>query len=372
MKMNLLVVDDTQINVTLISHLIAKIEDSTAIGFTVPEEGLAWCAGQVPDMVIVDYMMPELDGVEFIRRFRAIPGREDIPVLMVTANDQTKVRHQALEVGANDFLTKPIDKIEFMMRVRNMLALRASQRRLQEKNLILSDEKELLEDIVTRMRSSSPFDGYKLRYIQSSLERTAGDLLLSARRPDGSQHVLVGDFSGHGLTAAFGAPLVSWMFYHLTAEGCGLRHILQEINTALCRQLPIQIYMAASALELPAERNRAEVWNYGLPPALCLSEAREMLRVKSSGLPLGLSESETFDPHAVLDMAADTRIYQFSDGLTEAASPTGELFGQARLELLVERIFREQLPLEHVWDTLDAYCAGAGLSDDAVLMETAA
>jgi len=371
MKMNVLVVDDTQINITLISHLLGKVEDSVAIGFTVPEQGLAWCAGKVPDMVIVDYMMPELDGIEFIRRFRALPGREDIPVLMVTANDQTAVRHQALEVGANDFLTKPIDKTEFTMRVRNMLALRASQRRLEDQNLILNDEKQLLEEIVTRMRSSSPFDDYKLSFIQSSLEQTAGDLVLSARRPDGVQHVLVGDFSGHGLTAAFGAPLVSWMFYHMTADGYGLQRILQEMNTTLCRQLPTQIYMAAGALELAADRKRVELWNYGLPPTLCLSAAHDMIRVKSSGLPLGISESETFDPHAVLEMVSDARIYQYTDGLTEAAPSGGELFGQARLELLVERIFRERLPLEHAWDTLDEYCAGAGLSDDAVLMEAA-
>lgn len=138
--MNVLVVDDTQINVTLISHLIAKLDDCDAVGYTVPEQALAWCAEQIPDLLVVDYMMPLLDGIEFIRRFRAIPGREDIPVLMVTANDQTAVRHQALEAGANDFLTKPIDKTEFTMRARNMLALRRSQRRLGDHAAWLEEE----------------------------------------------------------------------------------------------------------------------------------------------------------------------------------------------------------------------------------------
>lgn len=153
MKMTVLVVDDTQINVTLISHLIAKLEDSTAIGFTVPQEALAWCAEQVPDLVIVDYMMPDLDGIEFIRRFRAFPKSGDIPVLMVTANDQMAVRHQTLEAGANDFLTKPIDKIEFLARVRNMLALRRSQRRLGDHAAWLEDEvSKATADILARER----------------------------------------------------------------------------------------------------------------------------------------------------------------------------------------------------------------------------
>lgn len=140
MKMNVLVVDDTQINVTLVSHLIAKLDDCDATCFIVPQQGLDWCVEQVPDLVVVDYMMPGLDGIEFIRRFRSIPGREDIPLLMVTANDQTEVRHRALEAGANDFLTKPIDKTEFTMRARNMLALRRSQRRLGDHAAWLEEE----------------------------------------------------------------------------------------------------------------------------------------------------------------------------------------------------------------------------------------
>jgi len=371
MKMNVLVVDDTQINVTLLSHLVTKLDGCNAIGHTDPFEALAWCAANIPDLVLLDYMMPGLDGIEFLRRFREIPGRADIPVLMVTANDQIEVRHQALEAGANDFLTKPIDKTEFTARVRNMLALRAGRRKLEAQNLILSDEKELLEDIVTRMRSASPFDGGGVRHIQRALERTAGDLVLSARRPDGSHHVLVGDFSGHGLTAAFGAPLVSWIFYHLTAEGRDLGLILSELNRTLSRQLPTQIYMAAGALELSPDRKQARLWNCGLPPALCLSAAHEPLRVKSNGLPLGIVESvDCNTPHAEIDLAPDACIYQYTDGLTEAASPSSELFGQVRLEKLIARIHCEQLPLETVWAELDAYCAGQGLSDDAVLVES--
>ena len=153
MRMNVLVVDDTQINVTLISHLIAKLEDSIAIGFTVPEQALTWCNEHLPDLVIVDYMMPLLDGIEFIRRFRTLPGCADIPLLMVTANDQIGVRHQALEAGANDFLVKPIDKTEFLARSRNMLALRRSQRRLSDHAAWLEDEvSKATADILARER----------------------------------------------------------------------------------------------------------------------------------------------------------------------------------------------------------------------------
>jgi putative two-component system response regulator len=75
----------------------------------------------VPDLIIVDYMMPELDGIEFIRLVRDMPGRKLVPILMVTADHQKQVRYRSLDLGANEFLTKPIDKVEFLARARNML-----------------------------------------------------------------------------------------------------------------------------------------------------------------------------------------------------------------------------------------------------------
>jgi serine phosphatase RsbU (regulator of sigma subunit) len=172
------------------------------------------------------------------------------------------------------------------------------------------------------------------------------------------------------LTAAFGGPLVSYIFYRLTAEGCIMRNILQEVNHILCRQLPTQLYMAAGALELPPDRKQVMVWNCGLPPVLCLSATHSMDRISSGGLPLGISESiGTFEPHTQAGMASDMHIYLYSDGITEAASVDQELYGQARLEALVSRIHREQLPLDMIWQELDAFCGGQGLSDDAVMVE---
>lgn len=250
------------------------------------------------------------------------------------------------------------------------LALEQARAELKEKNLILMDEKELLEDIVTKMRFGNRLDGLKIRCVQSSLERTSGDLVLSACRPDGAQHVLVGDFSGHGLQASFGNLLVPYIFNRLTAEGCSMRRILEEVNRILCRQLPPQLYMAASALELAPGRKQGMLWNCGMPAVLCLGAAQGVNRINSRGLPLGISESiDSFEPHAEIQMESDLRIYLYSDGLTEANSKESGLYGQARLEALVSRIYREQLPLEIVWQELEAYCDGQGLSDDAVMVE---
>lgn len=140
MEMKVLVIDDSQINVTLLCRLLEKLENCSSLSFLVPESALSWCEEQIPDVVLVDYMMPEMNGVEFIRRFRQLNGCKDIPVLMITANDEVALRYEALEVGANDFLIKPVDKIEFLARTKNMLALRRNQRYLENRASWLNEE----------------------------------------------------------------------------------------------------------------------------------------------------------------------------------------------------------------------------------------
>ncbi len=148
-----LIIDDSEINLTLIRALVLKLGECEPVMFDHPLKALEWCRGNVPDLVIVDYMMPEMDGLRFIAAFRALHGRTEIPVLMITANDQKDVRYEALLGGANDFLTKPIDRIEFSARVRNMLALRTGQKFLADRAAHLADEvAERTRDIRERER----------------------------------------------------------------------------------------------------------------------------------------------------------------------------------------------------------------------------
>jgi response regulator RpfG family c-di-GMP phosphodiesterase len=124
--MNIAIIEDSPINLLVMQSLVKCLGEHDCSVFTDPELGLGWCQHNSPDLIIVDYMMPGLDGLEFIRRCRATADLQDLPILMVTAAVDRKVRYAALEAGATDFLTKPIDRHEFIPRVRNMLQLRAS------------------------------------------------------------------------------------------------------------------------------------------------------------------------------------------------------------------------------------------------------
>jgi len=138
--MRILLIDNTELNITLLKHLIKKIPEYESIAFTNPVKALLWCRDNEPDLVVVNYAMPEMDGIQFTQQFRGFVNNEDIPVLMVTANSDTSIRQKALASGVTDFLNKPLDNIEFITRARNMLALRQSQKALIDRAAWLDDE----------------------------------------------------------------------------------------------------------------------------------------------------------------------------------------------------------------------------------------
>ena len=137
--MKVVIVDDTHINLVLMSRLMEKLEGVATVAFQSASEALAWCRENPYDLLILDYMMPDLNGLEFIRGLGGAP-RDRPPVLMVTASQDVEIRHRALENGANDFLIKPIDKVEFLARTRNMLELRRATVALQNRASWLASE----------------------------------------------------------------------------------------------------------------------------------------------------------------------------------------------------------------------------------------
>lgn len=140
--MKVVVIDDNEINLTLLRALCRQLPDLETVSFLNPLDALQWCRAEEPDLVIVDYQMPELDGISFITALRASPGRTEIPILMITANYEASIRYEALTAGANDFLTKPLDRMEFLARTRNMLAVRRGQKALADRAEWLAREVE--------------------------------------------------------------------------------------------------------------------------------------------------------------------------------------------------------------------------------------
>ncbi|MBF0174865.1 MAG: SpoIIE family protein phosphatase [Magnetococcales bacterium] len=141
-----------------------------------------------------------------------------------------------------------------------------NQVRLQRDQL--TDERNLIEDIIIKMRSAKEFYPNHLNYVTSSVERTSGDILLSALRPDGGHHVVLGDFTGHGLPSALASPLIAHVFYEMTANGSPLSRILIEINEQLYQKMPTNLFMCCVFLEMDSNRNMVRIWNAAMPDVL--------------------------------------------------------------------------------------------------------
>ena len=139
--MRIQIVDDNETNLMLFEQIALRVaEDVTVECFADPVKALADAGRSLPDLVLVDYMMPVMDGHQFLAEIRKLPGGRDVPILMITAAGERSVRQKALELGATDFLTKPVDPTEVRVRLVNLLALRRSHLRLHDRNRWLAEE----------------------------------------------------------------------------------------------------------------------------------------------------------------------------------------------------------------------------------------
>lgn len=129
-----MIVDDRGTARNLLVGLARSLEPDLLVeSFGDPHKALARAAQRTPDLVISDYRMPRMDGVEFTRCLRAFPKLADVPIVIVTVVEDRQIRYQALESGATDFLTRPIDPQEYRARCRNLLSLRRSQKLVAER-----------------------------------------------------------------------------------------------------------------------------------------------------------------------------------------------------------------------------------------------
>jgi two-component system response regulator RpfG len=138
-----LILDDQGTSRAILAQIVRGLGAGLLIQeATSPESALAWVGTNIADLVLVDYVMPGMNGIEFIQHLRQLPAYEHVPVIMITIKQDTQTRYSALDAGVTDFLTKPVDVHECMARCRNLLTLRQQQ-------LILEDKSRLLEVMVS-------------------------------------------------------------------------------------------------------------------------------------------------------------------------------------------------------------------------------
>ena len=298
-------------------------------------------ARERPQLVLMDALMPVIDGFEAARQIKQLAGETLVPVIFLTSLRESSALAQCLDAGGDDFMAKPYNPLILAAKINAMDRLRRLQATvLQQRDLIarhhdyLLHEQRVAKAVFDKVAHSGCINAApNIRYLQSPYALFNGDLLLAAYTPSGDMHVLLGDFTGHGLPAAVGAMPLAEVFYGMTAKGYGLAQILREMNVKLKRILPVDMFCCATLLCLSTQRRVVEVWNGGMPEGYVHEVASgKRTALVPRHLPLGVLSAEAFDDRTeVWPMALGDRVFLLSDGVLDTADSNDQLFGVERL-----------------------------------------
>jgi CheY-like chemotaxis protein len=334
-----LVVDDDRVNRVLLARILESSHHTVAVAES-GEEALEIFSDFQPDIVLLDVVMPGLDGFQTTRIIKQRCGSRHVPVLLLTALSDEQSLVKGISAGADDFISKPVNRVVLNSRLyaslrthRLFSRLALQHQELQERQDRDVREQEVAARLLEVMQRSEGLEDPRLRAFTIPLARFNGDLLLARHTASGRLRVMLGDFSGHGLQAAIGAMPVATVFQQMTDDGFELSSTLEAINERLRESLPTELFMAVTALEMREDRESVELWNCGMPDVLIRRDGGGTLeRVVSHRVPLGIVPWDRMDVGHLIALGARDRIYVFSDGLIEVEREPGDEFGMERVE----------------------------------------
>jgi sigma-B regulation protein RsbU (phosphoserine phosphatase) len=326
----ILVVDDTPINIGAIT---GALKDSFATKVaTNGAKALEIASGkEKPALILLDVMMPEMDGYEVCRRLKADPDTRDIPVIFLTSQTEAEDETKGFEVGAVDYIHKPFSAPVVKARVRTHLMLREAHAQIAKQLVEINTELEMARQIqLSILPSSTPqIAGMDIvaRYIP--MTSVAGDFYDFIVVDESQIGILIADVSGHGLPAAL---IASMLQVALTAQA---RHasepakVLAGLNQALCGKFQHN-FVTAAYVYVDLEKNTISYAGAGHPPLLLWRKSTGAAsQLLENGLVMGQFEEATYDSLQVPIEPGD-RLVLYTDGIPETNNPAQEEFGTER------------------------------------------
>ena len=366
-----LIVDDDVTNRLILSRLLSNI------GFEVLEAENGERAIEVfekaeprPTLVLMDVMMPLMDGYEATKRIKALSGDEFIPIIFLTAMTDQKALARCIEVGGDDFLTKPYNRVILESKIRSLERIRQLQRQSRHLYHRLVREQEIARVLYDRVVTARNVDSPALSSIVRSTDLFSGDVQASRHGPAGDLYVLLGDCTGHGLTAAIAALPAADIFHAMVGKGFSAPQIVDGINRKLNEVLPVGMFMAAQLVVIHRDLQHVTVCNCGMPDIYILDGHNGGIkhRARSGGLPLGIAPRE--DESAGFyrfPIAVGDRVLLSSDGVVEARNVSGEAFGTSRFHAVIST--DPTSAVQRLLCELDRFCEGEPHHDDVSLAE---
>ncbi|MHC8304990.1 ATP-binding SpoIIE family protein phosphatase [Pseudomonas sp. PB3P13] len=356
-SLTILIAEDSAADRMLLSSIVRR-QGHEVLTAANGAEAVETFREQRPHLVLMDAMMPVMDGFEAAQQIKALAGETLVPIIFLTSMSESEALARCLEAGGDDFLAKPYNqvilgaKIKAMDRLRRLQATVLQQRdQIARHHEYLLNEQRVAKAVFDKVAHSGCLSAPNVRYLQSPYALFNGDLLLAAFTPAGHMHVLLGDFTGHGLPAAVGAMPLAEVFYGMTTKGYGLAETLREMNAKLKRILPVDMFCCATLLCLNFQRRSLEVWNGGMPDGyLHTIKSGRRTPLVSRHLPLGVLSPETFaDNTEVFPMALGDRVFLLSDGVIDTCDANEQLFGVERLQ----QVFAANRQPDHLFEDIE-------------------
>jgi CheY-like chemotaxis protein/serine phosphatase RsbU (regulator of sigma subunit) len=375
----ILLVDDSPVNLGVV------VENLERHGFEVSvaldgDEALQRVELVKPDVILLDVMMPGIDGFEVCRRLKSQPHTRDIPVIFMTSLGGTEDKVAGFRCGAVDYVTKPLQIEEVRARVNTHLSLHDLKRRLAEKIAVqehnlerLAHEDRVAARYMNKLIALDTLEDPSVLFHLQPAANFSGDLIAFARTPDGRLHLMLADSTGHGLSAALAAMPVIEPFYAMTGKGFGLSAIAREINSKVNHTLPVSHFVGVILASIDADAQMVEVWSGGCPPPLVLNGAGEpVYRFKARHLAMGILPPEQFDDSVEYFSydAGEHSLLMFSDGVIELENAAGERFGLSRL-LSAANVAEPAARWSGITGALAEYCGVRTFNHDDIALMTA-
>ncbi len=331
-----LVVDDHAENAALLARSLAPLgyEIDVAAG---GEAALRRVAEGAPDVVLMDIVMPDLSGLEVLRRLRADPATADLPVVLVSGLGETRDIVEGLALGANDYVTKPINlpvlharlaTQSALKRTRDALLRSAAQlgaevdRRDRDLAMAAHVQRSILPRTVPRTQ------GLATAWCYAPVSSVGGDLFDVMPMPGGKTLLFVADAMGHGVQAALVASTVKATLAASRNEADNLSGLLTRLDDAVAEMFDDRYVTAAACVVDPAA-SRVRFALAGHLPIL-LAGAQGVRKLQARGLPLGTAMGQGFASGEAPLESGDTLLL-YSDGAIEVRGPEGRLFGVGAL-----------------------------------------
>jgi serine phosphatase RsbU (regulator of sigma subunit) len=368
----ILIVDDTPTNIGVIS---GALRDSykTKIATNGPKALSLACAEEKPDLILLDVMMPEMDGYEVCMRLKAEPSTREIPVIFLTGQTSAEDETRGFEVGAVDYVHKPFSPAVVKARVRSHILLRESGAQLTAQLLELNNELDMARQIQLSIlpHTVPQLPGLEIVARFRPMTAVAGDFYDFVQIDDKHLGILIADVSGHGLSSALIASMLQVALTAQVVHASEPAKVLSGLNRALCGKFTHN-FVTAAYVYVDMDKSQMRYAGAGHPPVMQFRRSTgKTNKVLENGLILGMFEAASYETLECPLEPGDRHVL-YTDGIVEAASPAAELYGEDRFMRFIEN--NQALNAEQFADlflddvTQWSQSAGEGQQDDITLL----